>query len=39
LIRPPVRLAEEARIANAEAERARQRMETRVAIRGFINPN
>jgi hypothetical protein len=33
------RLAEEARVANAEAQRARQRMETRAVIEGVVNPN
>jgi hypothetical protein len=33
------RLAEEARIANAEAQRTRQRIETRAAIEGFVSPN
>jgi hypothetical protein len=28
-----------ARIADAKAQRARQRMETRAAIQGFVNPN
>ena len=33
------RLAEEARVANEEAERARQRMDARAALMEFINPN
>jgi hypothetical protein len=33
------RLAEEARVAHAEAERARQRMDARAALMEFVNPN